>query len=185
MSSVISESAASAQVRARWATLCFIALGAIGVARSFDKLESAGPQIVFFGFLVWNDYYSIRYFSAILPAHKTSQIVIDGGLLIAHLILVLCFANPRNFFVGMAGLFTLATLKYAYELPFIKEPSKLYRKIKIDAMGALACVLATAGIVLGHSFAASMVWTVVFGGASIYVIHLRPLYRNIHVDSGL
>jgi len=78
----------------------------------------------------------------------------------------------------MALLFSQATLKYAYELPWVVSPERLYRKIKIDALGTVGCVVAIIGMLFGYVRLVAIAWTVLFAAASVYVILLRPLYLD-------
>ena len=167
-----------ATTRAAWITVGFVALGAFGVMRSHHDLQKAWPQIVSFCMLVWNDFYSIRYFSSFLDAKKTFQMAIDFFLFLAHVALVFSFASPLWFHVCLALLFCEATLKYSNELSSIERPQRLYRKIVVDTLGTTGCVVATIGILGGYARIAAIVWMTLFAIASVYVIHLRPLYQE-------
>jgi len=167
-----------ATTRAAWITVGFVALGLFGVMRSRHNLDQSWPQIASFCLLVWNDFYSIRYFSSFLDAKKPFQMAIDFFLFLAHVALVFSFAKPLWFHVCLALLFCEATLKYSYELPSVERPERLYRKIVVDTLGSTGCVAATIGIVGGYAHVAAIAWMVIFAIASVYVIHLRPLYQE-------
>ncbi len=164
--------------RAMIATLGFVIFGVVGVVIARDNLAIAWPPIVFYAMLVWNDYYSIQHFSKLIPPTKTSQVVTDIALVVLHLISVFFFSNPFLFTITMTVLFILAVLKYAGDLPSIKNSRALYRKVKIDALGALISALALAGMFLGYPWQATIAWTGIFVCASVYVILVNPLYKD-------
>ena len=164
--------------RAAVATLGFVLFGVVGVVIARNNLAIAWPPIVFYAMLVWNDYYSIKHFSKLIPPTKTSQVAADIALVVLHLISVFFFANPFLFTITMTVLFILAVLKYAGDLPSIKNSRALYRKVKIDALGALISALALAGMFSGYPWQATIVWTAIFACSSVYVILINPLYKD-------
>lgn len=164
--------------RAIGATLLFSLFGLIGIVAARHDLPIAWPAMLFYAMLVWNDFYSVKHFSKIIPPNKTSQVIIDIILVALHFASSLLFANPMLFTVAMTILFVLAVLKYANDLPSIKNSRALYRKVKIDALGALISSLALAGMFWGYPWQSTMVWTGIFVCASVYVILINPLYKD-------
>lgn len=164
--------------RAVIATLGFALFGVIGAIIAWNNLAIAWPTILFYAMLVWNDYYSIEHFSKIIPPGKTSQVVIDIVLVILHFLSVLFFSNPFLFTITMIVLFILAILKYAGDLPSVKNSRALFRKVKIDTLGALISALALAGMFMGYPWQSTIIWTAIFVGASVYVILINPLYKD-------
>jgi hypothetical protein len=134
--------------------------------------------MLFYAMLVWNDYYSIKHFSTIIPPGKTSQVSVDIVLVILHFISIFLFDNPFLFTIAMIVLFILAVLKYAGDLPSVKNSRALFRKVKIDALGALISALALAGMFMGYPWQSTIIWTGIFVCASVYVIIINPLYRD-------
>jgi len=167
------------QRRAVCATLMFAAFGLIGVIVARNDLIIAWPPILFYAMLVWNDYYSIEHFSKIIPPGKNSQVFIDTLLVALHFISVFFFGDPFLFAIAMTILFVLAVLKYAGDLPSVKNSRALFRKVKIDALGALISALALAGMLMGYPWQSTIVWTGIFVGASVYVIIINPLYKDM------
>ncbi len=165
--------------RATGATLIFVLFGAIGVVIARHDLLIAWPAMLFYAMLVWNDYYSIEHFSKIIPPSKTSQIIIDSALIAIHIAAAFLFGNPVLFTVAMTILFVLAVLKYAGDLPSVKNSRALYRKVKIDALGALISALALAGMFWGYPWQSTIIWTAIFTCSSIYVILINPLYKDM------
>jgi len=168
----------SSKQRAGVATLIFLLFGVIGAAVARNDLAIAWVPMLFYAMLVWNDYYSIEHFSKIIPPGKTSQVVIDTLLLTLHFVSVFFFGNPFLFTISMTVLFILAVIKYAGDLPSVKNSRALFRKIKIDALGALISALALAAMFMGYPWQATIVWTAIFVGASVYVIIINPLYKD-------
>ena len=168
----------SPKERAIIATSIFVFFGVIGAILARHNLVIAWPPMLFYAMLVWNDYYSIKHFSTIIPPEKTSQVFIDTVLVILHFISAFLFINPFLFTIAMIVLFILAVLKYAGDLPSVKNSRALFRKVKIDALGALISALALAGMFMGYPWQSTIIWTGIFACASVYVIIINPLYQN-------
>jgi hypothetical protein len=164
--------------RAIGGTLIFVAFGILGAILARHNFAIAWPAMLFYAMLVWNDYYSIKHFSKIIPPGKASQVIIDIVLLILHFVSILFFGNPFLFTIAMTVLFILAVLKYAGDLPSVKNSRALFRKVKIDALGALISALALAGMFMGYPWQSTIVWTGIFVCASVYVIIINPLYQD-------
>ena len=165
--------------RASGATLIFSLFGVVGIIIAWRDLAVAWPPILFYAMLVWNDYYSVMHFSKIIPPNKTSQVLIDSTLVALHCVSIFFFADPFLFATAMIILFILAVLKYAGDLPSVKNSRALFRKVKIDALGALISSLALAGMLMGYPWESTIVWTGIFVCASVYVICINPLYRDM------
>lgn len=164
--------------RALVATTMFVAFGMAGAFLARHDIAIAWAPMLFYAMLVWNDYFSIRHFSKIIPPGKTSQVTIDTALVILHLVAVFFFGNPFLFTIAIIVLFILAVLKYAGDLPSVKNSRALFRKVKIDAWGALISALALAGMFMGYPWQATVIWTGIFVCASVYVILINPLYQD-------
>lgn len=164
--------------RALVATTMFTAFGLVGAVLARHNIVIAWAPMLFYALLVWNDYFSIKHFSKIIPPGKTSQMAIDAGLIVLHLIAVFFFGNPFLFTITITVLFILAVLKYAGDLPSVKNSRALYRKVKIDALGALISALALAGMFMGFPLQSTIIWTGIFACASVYVILVNPLYQD-------
>lgn len=161
--------------RATLGTALFALFGIVGAAfvphTPFFFLAA-----IFYIALLWNDYHSIRYFSGIIPHTMRSQQLIDGALVILHILLAISLSSPLGFNVLFAVLMAVATLKYAFELPAIDVPQRLYRKIKIDALATTAATLAVLGVILGYPYWTMVGWTAILVATSVYIIYVRPLY---------
>ena len=169
----------SPKERAIVATSIFVLFGVIGAIIARHNIAIAWTPMLFYTMLVWNDYYSIKHFSTIIPPNKTSQVFIDIVLVILHFISIFLFSNPFLFTIAMTVLFILAVLKYAGDLPSVKNSRALFRKVKIDALGALSSALALAGMFMGYPWQSTIVWTGIFVCASVYVIIINPLYKDM------
>jgi hypothetical protein len=164
--------------RALISVFIFTAFGLFGVLLYFNDLANAWPLMFFYVLLVCNDYFSIRHFAKIISPKRTSQIIVDSILTLLHFAAVLFFGIPWDFALIMTILFIVAILKYSWDLPAIANSRALYRKIKIDSLGAFISAGALAGISFGFSWPSVIIWTIIFLGASIYVILINPLYKD-------
>jgi hypothetical protein len=168
----------SPKQRAVWATIIFSLFGVFGAIIAWHNIAIAWAPMLFYAMLVWNDYYSIGYFSKIIPPNKMSQVAVDIALLILHFMSTLFFGNPFLFAISITVLFILAALKYAGDLPSVKNSRALYRKVKIDTLGALISALTLAGMFMGYPWQTTVIWTGVFVCSSVYVILINPLYKD-------
>ena len=157
----------------------FTVFGLFGIAISLGTLVSEWPYILFYVLLLWNDYFSIKHFAKIISPRKPSQIIIDTILVILHLGAALFIGSPWNFALIMTLLFIAAILKYSWELSVVSNSRALFRKIKIDSLGAFVSAGALVGISLGYPWRSVIIWTLIFAGASIYVILINPLYKDV------
>jgi hypothetical protein len=156
----------------------FAAFGLLGMLIWFNDFSNTWPLILFYALLLWNDYFSIRHFSKIISPRRASQIIIDTILVILHFAAALFFGIPWNFVLIMIILFIMAILKYSWELSAVTNSQALYRKIKIDTLGAFITAGALVGISLGFPWRSILVWTAIFACASVYVILINPLYKD-------
>ena len=169
----------SSKKRAVVSILMFAAFGVFGVFLSVGSFGTAWPYILFYALLLWNDYFSIKHFGKIISPRKLSQIIIDTVLVLLHFVSVLFFGSPWNFALIMTILFIVAILKYSWELSTVSDSRPLHRKIKIDSLGAFISAGALVGISLGYPWRTVLLWTLIFAGASIYVILINPLYQDM------
>lgn len=168
----------SSKKRAIISILIFSAFGLFGILLSFNDLGNAWPYILFYALLLWNDYFSIKHFAKIISPNRISQIVVDTLLVILHFGATLFFGLPWDFALIMTILFIAAILKYSWELSAVSNSRALYRKIKIDSLGAFISAGALVGISFGYPWRSIIVWTIIFACASVYVILINPLYKD-------
>jgi hypothetical protein len=168
----------SPEKRAAISVLMFVVFGVLGIIISIPTLATEWPYILFYALLLWNDYFSIKHFSKIISPRRISQITVDSLLVILHLAAALFFGLPWSFALVMTILFITAILKYSWELSAVKNSRALFRKIKIDSLGAFISAGALVGISFGYPWRSIIVWTLIFAGASVYVILINPLYKD-------
>lgn len=168
----------SSEKRAAISVVIFAAFGLFGILISIGTLVSEWPYILFYALLVWNDYFSIKHFAKIISPRRASQIIVDTLLVILHLAAAIFFGLPWDFALIMTILFITAILKYSWELSAVKDSRALFRKIKIDSLGAFISAGALVGISFGYPWRSIIVWTLIFAGASVYVILINPLYKD-------
>lgn len=162
--------------RAGITTAIFLTAGVFGVVWTHDLAHSVF-QIIFYALMVLNAYFSISHFAAIIPANDKTQGWMDAGLVLCYILLAVSITRIVAFNLILLVLYIFASLKYILALPITPRPELLYRKIKIDTFGILACALATIAILVGYGRSAFIAWTVVFLLATIYVLYIKPLYK--------
>lgn len=134
------------------------------------------PHLIFYGVLVINTFFSIRFFSRIAP-ENTSQIAIDTILVSLYLALAFSMGRPTQFAFFALCLFIAASTKYPLLLLVISQTNVLKRKILIDLMGTATCAAVLGATVIGYSFEAAWAAAVAFTFANVYFLLIRPMYR--------
>jgi hypothetical protein len=168
----------SAKKRAILAIVIFLAAGAAGIALAIVLHRPLSwPALLIYAMIVWNDYHSVAYFSTVIATEQRSQRVIDVTLAILNSALALFFTSPTFFTAVGILFFAVATLKYASQLSVIDNPELLYRKTVIDIIGTIAGSLTMLAILLNQEAVAMPILAGLFSLATIYLIHIRPLYR--------
>ena len=144
------------------------------------------PMICFHILLLINTYFSIRVFASITPKNNFIQHFLDVLLGLCLVSLPFTFNIPLVFIAICLFLFIIATLKYIFLLPLVGFSRLLYRKIKIDTLGIFLCFLALVFVGLGFVYITSIIFTLIFLLANIYVLFHKPLYTlELHVKEFL
>lgn len=162
---------------ASFITITYVAVGIISVLQLVKNWGESLPLIIFYFLILVNTHFSVSFFLSIIPQRGGLQKLINTALLLIYPGLAITFDKPLNFTLIAALLFTLATIKYillAEESPFRKI---LWKKVLIETMGILACILTIFGILIGYSILATSLWTFCFLVANIYLLSIRPLYK--------
>lgn len=158
------------------ATIAFSLAGIVSVL--FYSLVSPFllPHFIIYAVLVANTFYSIRFWSALQP-QDSRQFLIDAVLIAAYLALAFSMGEPTYFAFAAFALFALATFKYVLMRGRTSYEAVVERKIRIDALGALACVILIIGMLLGVALEATWLFTIGFTLANVYLLLIKPMYR--------
>jgi hypothetical protein len=165
-----------ARLRALAVSLGF-GLWALGAAFFIVDRPGSAPLVIFYALLLFNTYFSVRTFATITPKGHKGQAFMDFVLGLFLFVLPLYFGEPLLFTVLMATLFGVATVKYIFLESIIGSSRLITQKARIDSLGTLLCLFAVAGILLGYVFWTTVLWTIIFLIANIYVLWVRPIYR--------
>ncbi|MDP3934907.1 MAG: hypothetical protein Q8Q46_01655 [Candidatus Giovannonibacteria bacterium] len=138
--------------------------------------QQSWPLIVFYAALILNSFFSVRVFASITPPRHIGQQFFDILLGLCLAFLPLNFGSPLNFILLATILFTIAALKYIFLIPLIGFSQLLYKKIRIDSLGILLCLLALTGFLWGYAKLSSVLFALIFLLANAHVLWLRPLY---------
>ena len=171
----------SPKKRAILAIVIFLAASVVGIVLAILLHRPLSwPALLIYAMILWNDYHSIAYFSTVIATEQRSQRVIDIALAILNSALALLFTSPTFFTAVGILFFAVATLKYASQLSVIDNPELLYRKTVIDIVGTIAGSLTMLAILLNQEALAMPILATFFAIATIYLIHIKPLYRPPH-----
>ena len=158
------------------ATIAFSLAGTISALFYSTVSPFLLPHFIIYAVLVVNTYFSIRFWSALQP-QDSRQLLIDAVLVAAYLTLAFSMGEPTHFPLALAALFVLATFKYVLMRGRILYEAVVERKIRIDALGALACAVLIVGAFLGYAFEAAWLFALGFALANVYLLFIRPMYR--------
>ncbi|MBI2888721.1 MAG: hypothetical protein HYY10_02235 [Candidatus Liptonbacteria bacterium] len=166
----------SPQQKTSWVTGGFALAGIIAAHTKISDWTAAAPLVVFYTTMLINTYFCVRIFAALVPPHNRTQQTFDALLGIIYVALAFTFPSPLFFIFTATLLFAVATLKYAMLAYSIGHSSFLHKKISIDAMGTLACVLALGGVLAGRPLLATSIWALAFVVTNIYLLVVNPMY---------
>lgn len=156
------------------ATTIFALAGVAGTLSSGHPWSARLPTALFYAVLVFNTYFSIRFFSRLPPAGR-DEAVIDGVLVILYVVLAFSIGSILAFSFVSTLLFAVAVLKY-YLLLGVVDRRGILRKMAIDGLGVLLCAVAFAGSWLGYPLPSAWLQALLFGLANIYLLAVRPMY---------
>lgn len=160
------------------AILATVGFSVFGLASFFfiNDWYSALPLVIFYTILVVNTYFSIRCFASITPQNDRLQQIMD--VVLAFLIFAQAASSNSPFlFVFFATLlFALAILKYVLLYADSRHQTLLKRKIKINTLGAVACIITLWGIFAGFTFVATYLLAASFLIVNLYLFFIKPLY---------
>ncbi len=166
-----------AKQKALVATLAFGVFGGITAATMVHDWGTAWPLVFFYAVLVVNTYFSVRVFSTITPQHNSSQKRIDFVAVILYLCLATQFENPLNFTALASMLFLACIIKYTLLTDVIPNHRKfLRRKIILDWLGVLLCILAVIGVAANYSHITTIFFAFTNALANIYLLIIKPFY---------
>ncbi|MBP9757912.1 MAG: hypothetical protein KBD06_04895 [Candidatus Pacebacteria bacterium] len=168
----------NSKTRALGATLLFAAVGFWSVLFHNVPWEFSVPHIIFYTVLTINTYFSVRFYTAFTP-ESTFQSAIDFALVAAYIALGLSIGIPLAFAFFALLIFTLAPSKYAHMLGTTPYDATLRKKILIDLLGTLMCVLVLGVTIAGLQLKAAWMLAILFTLANIYLLLIRPMYRHV------
>ncbi len=162
--------------RAAVAAVSFALIGIADLLFEAPHTVYVLPHSIFFFTLVLNTFFSVRFFSRVIP-ESNHQFVIDTLITIAYAGLAVSIGYEIPFAFFALVVFILAPLKYVFLRRLGIFAALLKRKITINLLGAALCMAVFTGTALG--FALPFAWTlaVVFVIANIYLLFVRPMYR--------
>ncbi|MDO8664775.1 MAG: hypothetical protein Q7K44_04510 [Candidatus Liptonbacteria bacterium] len=173
-----------ARRRAAATTMAFGILGIVTLNSTVLDWAESWPLVVFYAALLTNTYFSVCSFASITPKRHMGQHLIDAILAACMALLAFNFNSILNFTIISTLLFIIATLKYIFLVKIAGYSKLLYMKIRIDTLGILFCFLAVIGTLLGYGQQISVIWSIVFVLANIYVLWWEPHYRlEAHYES--
>ncbi len=133
-------------------------------------------QALVYGLLMINTWFSVRLFFTLIDFRDKRQQAMNVFIALAYAFLAWSIRDIQLFYFAWTVLFGLASLKFVLLIGRFEYKRLLRRKLVAD----LLAVLMGLSIVAGSSYLPDMPWSwlglIVFGGACVYYLLLRPLY---------
>jgi hypothetical protein len=155
-------------------TIVFSIIGIFMILKNLNF--PALPLILFYVILLINTFFSIEFFSKISSSDKCEQKIVDFSMGAIYLGLILSLGNETMYLLFSAILFVVASMKYALLLKIV-DINILRKKLIIDILGGIVCILALAGSLLGYGEITNWIWAILFLFANIYLLIIKPMYR--------
>lgn len=162
--------------RVLFGTSVFSFFGLLGTIVLVDNWVVSLPLILTYAVLVYDTFFSVRYFSAITPVNDSVQNFFDLILIISYGLIALNLNNPLGFMASTSGMFLIATGKYIVLRQRIGGSTILSRKVHIDILGAVGYGLCTVPIFFGWIWQASWVLFIAYTMVNIQILWRNPLY---------
>lgn len=132
--------------------------------------------VLMYAALVYDTFFSIRYFSSVTsPADRVQQ-VFDLVLIICYAAIAWNFAHPLGFMYGLSIMFAVASLKYVVLRRRIGPSEILRRKINIDVIGVVAFSAATIPMLYGWIWQVSWALLLLYCIVNVQILWRNPLY---------
>lgn len=163
-------------------TLIYTLLGLIGIFFRVEDWSVSLPIVIFYFLILVSTHLSVSFFLSIIPEHSYIQKVINGALLVIYFILAFNLNDPLNFMIVTALLFSVSTIKYLLMVEENPHKKLLWRKVSVQTLGTIACILTILGILSGYALISTSLWLLCFIIANIYIISIKPLYRISNAD---
>lgn len=165
-------------VRATSATFLFFAFGVLSLLIPLPHREELAWYAIFYALLLVNTFFSIQYFSEIIPTDIALQRVADGTLVLCYAAIAIAMGYALYFGLFLLLLFIVATLKYWSAEPVVVDTRLLTRKVKFDFLGVLMALLFLTITLFGYPRPAVIALDVVYGIANVYLLFVKPLYQK-------
>ncbi|MCC7004529.1 hypothetical protein IT397_01260 [Candidatus Nomurabacteria bacterium] len=135
------------------------------------------PLVIFYFILTINTFFSIKLFTKIIDPKNVSQIVIDTILFCLYFLLAYKVDSYFWFSVVILALFIVAIVKYIFLLNLLQYQDLLNKKIFINSLGTVACILNYLFAAFDYGFQSAWALVIVFAVANIYLLVINPMYR--------
>jgi len=159
--------------RGRIATVFFSGLGLLGWYFAPDKTVSL-PMAIMYALLMIQTWFSLPLFFRLIDQKDMRQRIIDPVIGVAYALLAYTIGNPILFTFAWAIFFTLTVLKYSMLVGTFSNTTLLRRKLMANILGvALGLAMPT---FLGFGLIGEWIGVILFAGACVQYLVLRPLY---------
>jgi hypothetical protein len=135
------------------------------------------PLFLFYIILLINTYFSVKFFTELIPDSSLFQRFIDTILVLAYVNVAFSMGSIVLFEFALVLLFIVASAKYTFLLGEIPHNKLLRKKILIDLLGAGFAALSLGGALFWDAHLSAWVFTILFALANIFFLAIKPMYR--------
>ena len=167
------------------ATIVFTLFGVLGYGFAPDK-SAILPEAILYALLMVQTWYSLPLFFSLIDPKDKRQQGMDVVLALAYAGLAWSIHGGILFYVAWTIFFTLTVLKYSLLVGRFSAQRLLRRKLVANVLGIGMGILVPTALLLpalvNNSFQEEgphpLRWlgVILFGGACVYYLWLRPLY---------
>lgn len=134
------------------------------------------PFYIFLVLLLVHTYHAVHCFKTVAPKQQRMAHVIDAILVLLYLALPMSLWYGSFFYLIATLLFAVASLKYALLFGQTSAGALVRKKLIVDIIGILGCLIAFIGDALGFWPVTDWIFAIGFAAVTIYLFYIDPLY---------
>lgn len=139
------------------------------------------PLLVVFGWILFNSFFSVRILLA-LQLHTLFHALSDLALMLLYIAMAWGIGRPVLFLTAVAGLFTVAALKYRMVPRSKGRRSYLRDKTFVNIVGALGGIATMLAMFILGPKIAFVLFAAGFSAVQPWIFMVRRLYRFTAAD---
>ena len=165
-------------LRAFFVTYLFLTVGLWWALFHAPAGPTTLPHLIFYAVLTLNTYFSVRFHASFTP-ESPFQTCIDLALAVSYIALAVSIGAPIAFSFCAVLIFAIAPAKYTHTIGRTPHDKTLRKKVLIDLLGTVGCVLVLGLTFAGFELQAAWILAGTFTLANMYLLFIRPMYVHV------